>query len=180
MLRGASVEIDKRFADIHNERQATDAVHVVRRLAQVESDLIIEVSRSQAVDEWKATYIKNHVNDMMAQLRPMIAPGLSPYQLGNTFASILGDAWRIGMKILMTTAVLHFDFPVIGNDFEKRYMINRDPYTTGTPRQLEDSRARVTLGITPRVTMDNIMSDAPARQSVKIVHMGNVLLRVPA
>ncbi|KAL8632873.1 hypothetical protein Q9189_001427 [Teloschistes chrysophthalmus] len=177
MVKGFDPEIDYKLSEVYAQHNPHNPVHVVFRLAQREAVLMTELSHKPGLEEWRTTYIRGRVNDLMAQLRPVIVPGMQPTFLGNTFASILTDAWRLGLKMLKTTSVFDFDYAAAGNRFEKDCMLNRDPYTIGNPEQLEFNGAVVSLGITPRVVVDEIRPVATREDTTRIVHMANVLLR---
>ncbi|KAI4251823.1 MAG: hypothetical protein LQ352_004631 [Teloschistes flavicans] len=179
MIKGFSPEFDYKLSEVFSQQKSNNPLHVVRRLAQRKADLMIELSGKPSFDEWRTHYIRSRVNDLMAQLRPVIVPGIQPTLLGNTFASILGDAWRIGMKILQSISTFHIDWPAIGNHFEKSNMLNRDPFVTGNPEQLEARGALVALAITPRMVVEEFGTDVTSQSTTtKLVHMSNVLLRV--
>ncbi|KAI4107920.1 MAG: hypothetical protein L6R37_001352 [Teloschistes peruensis] len=177
MIKGFDPEVDYKLSEVYAQQSPHNPVHINFRLAQREAALMTELSGKPGLGEWRTMYIRARVNDMMTQLRPVIVPGMQATILGNTFASILTDAWRLGLKMLKTISVFDFDYAAAGNRFEKHCMLNRDPYTIGNPEQLEYNGAAVSLGITPRVVIDEIRPVATREDTTKIVHMANVLLR---
>ncbi|KAL8723786.1 MAG: hypothetical protein Q9181_007202 [Wetmoreana brouardii] len=176
IIKGFSEAYDYKILNLRRQVVENSPMHVVRRQAQAEVDTIKDMIVQPGFQLWKTRQIQNGVNDIMSRLRPAIAPGFQPTLLGNTFATILDDAWRIGIAIATSTSTFDFRFPAFYSHFDPTCMLNRDPYIRGNPNQLQARGARVALGITPYISMTDIMTDSA--DNVHGVHMANVLLRL--
>ncbi|KAL8702645.1 MAG: hypothetical protein Q9201_004192 [Fulgogasparrea decipioides] len=176
LVKGFSEAYDYKILNLRRQAVENSPMHVVRRQAQAVADTIKDMIEEPGFQLWKTRQTQNRVNEIMSRLRPAIAPGFQPMMLGNTFATILDDAWRIGIAISTSTFTFNFSFPAVYSQFDPTWMLNRDRYTTGNPNQLQARGARVALGITPYISMTDIMTDSA--DNVHGVHMANVLLRL--
>ncbi|KAI4248792.1 MAG: hypothetical protein L6R40_000803 [Gallowayella cf. fulva] len=176
IIKGFSAETDQKVQDIRRQARPDNHIDFRRGLAQAEASTIEEITRTPGFDRWRQAQIQEGVNTMMPRLKPAMAPGVHLPLLGNAFGSILEDAWEVGLLMATCTDQFDIQFPTAGpaTRFDPRVMINRDPYFKGPPTDLERQGARVALGITPYITVKDILA---AKMEERPVHMATVLLR---
>ncbi|KAL9601522.1 MAG: hypothetical protein Q9219_002474 [cf. Caloplaca sp. 3 TL-2023] len=177
IIKGFSKDTDEAVYQLHRRAKSEKSIAGRRGLAQAEANQIREVTEHSHFAAWKTQRIRDDVNKMVDRLRDTIVPGMNLTLLGNTFESILSDAWRIGLLMASSTSDFHMWFPPSSYStvFNPRCMLNRNPYgLQGTPDEWEKRGARVVLGITPHVTVQDIMTD---NMETKTVHMATVILR---
>lgn len=174
LIKGFSDHTDKVVYNLRRQVKQGNSIDVRRGLAQAQADTVVELTRNPSFETWKTDRIKDEVNRMMTRLISALIPGTNLAQVGNTFKSILADAWRIGLMMATRTLVFQMWFPPCATPFDPRSMINGNPYELqGTPDELVQRGARVSLGVTPQITIKDLMEE----EGPKTVHLANVVLR---
>ncbi|KAL8688707.1 MAG: hypothetical protein Q9224_004815 [Gallowayella concinna] len=180
IVKGFSAETDQKVQDLRRQPSPDnvnyDNIEYRRGLAQAEAATIEEITRTPGFDSWRTHQIREGVNTMMPRLTPAIGPGVRLAMLGEEFRSILEDGWRVGLKMATCTQQVDIKFPTAGpmTGFDPRRMLNRDPYIMGPPDELARQGVRVALGITPYITVKELLT---AKMEERAVHHANVLLR---
>ncbi|KAI4176620.1 MAG: hypothetical protein LQ343_000911 [Gyalolechia ehrenbergii] len=175
LIKGFSDHTDKAVYNLRRQVKQENSLDVRRGLAQAQADTIVELTRQPSFEAWKTDRIRDEVNRMMTRLTSALIPGTNLAFVGNTFESILADAWRIGLMMATRTLVFQMWFPPCATLFDPRSMLNRNPYELqGTPDELVQRRAKVSLGVTPHVTIKDLMKE---NEDSKTVHLANVILR---
>ncbi|KAL8725670.1 MAG: hypothetical protein Q9166_007213 [cf. Caloplaca sp. 2 TL-2023] len=174
IVKGFSQQSDQAVQDIRRQTRSNISIDVRRALARAEASTIEEITRAPGFDSWKQRQIRDGVKTMMPRLTEAAVPGAPLDVLGKAFETLFADSWRVGL--LMATCPLQFSirFPTIGARFDSTIMLNRDPYVMGPPTEVERKGARVALGITPYITVKDLLS---AKMGERSVHMANILLR---
>ncbi|KAL8856502.1 MAG: hypothetical protein Q9178_006901 [Gyalolechia marmorata] len=176
IIKGFSRETDERVQATRRQTRTDNYIDFHRALAQAEAKTITEVTQAPGFDSWRADQIRRGVNTMIPRLQEAIVPGASSAPLGKALESILADGWRVGLLMATCTDQFTINFPTATPNtlFDPRVMLNRDPYITGPPTEVEKRGARVALGITPHITVKDLLA---AKMEERSVHMANVLLR---
>lgn len=175
LIKGFSDHTDTAVFNLRRQVKQENSIDVRRALAQAQVDTIVELTRNPSFETWKTDRIKDEVNRMMTRLISALTPGTNLAHVGNTFHSILADAWRIGLMMATRPLVFEMWFPPYATPFDPRSMINGNPYELkGTPDELVQRRARVSLGVTPQIFLKDPMGE---EEEPKTVHLANVVLR---
>ncbi|KAL8782805.1 MAG: hypothetical protein Q9213_005084 [Squamulea squamosa] len=176
IIKGFSQETDKKVQDTRRQTRADNSIDCVRALAHAEAKTIEGITQAPGFDSWRASQIHRDVNTMVSRLREAIVPGATSAPLGKALESILADGWRVGLLMATCTDQFAINFPTATPQtiFDPRVMLNRDPYITAPPTEVEKWGARVALGITPHITVKSLQT---AKMEERSVHMANVLLR---
>ncbi|KAI4191815.1 MAG: hypothetical protein LQ346_004597 [Caloplaca aetnensis] len=179
IIKGFSPDYDSKIYDLHRKIKSEPSVHLRRGLTQAECDTILELTQQPSFPTWRLTQIREAANLLLHRLRAAIKPHTNRVVLGETFASILADAFDIGLKIATRPLVVHMWFPPCAEStlFNPRCMLHRNVYaqpTTVTPDELEKRGARVGLGITPHITVADLMEE---KGEAKTVHLADVVVR---
>ncbi|KAL8937831.1 MAG: hypothetical protein Q9216_004225 [Gyalolechia sp. 2 TL-2023] len=175
LIKGFSDRTDKAVYNLRRQVKQENSTDVRRGLAQAQADTIVELTRQPSFEAWKTDRIRDELNRMMTRLTSALTPGTNLALAGNTFESILADAWRIGLMMATRTLVFQMWFPPCATLFDPRTMLNSNPYELqGTPDELVQRRARVSLGVTPHVNIKDLMKED---EDPKTVHLANVILR---
>lgn len=175
IVRGFSKETDEKVQATRRQTRPDNSIDLVRALAQAEAKTIEEITLAPGFDSWRAGQIRLGVDTMTTRLQEAIVPGASSPPLDKAFESILADSWRVGLRMATCTDQFTIRFPAAtpSTKFDPRVMLNRDPYITGPPTELEKRGVRVALGITPHITVKDLLA---AKMEERSVHMANVLL----
>ncbi|KAL8967690.1 MAG: hypothetical protein Q9197_005293 [Variospora fuerteventurae] len=176
IIKGFSRSYDQTVLDIHTRLKKETSPVVRRGLAQAEADTIAELSHLPNFDSWSTNQIRAAVNMLMSRLSPAIPSNANLVRVGQDFESILREAWRIGLMMTTRTESFHMWIPPSSAPtyFNPRCMLNRNPYEQpGTPDELVNRRAMVSLGLTPHITVTDIMEEKP---ETKTVHLADVVL----
>ncbi|KAL8715599.1 MAG: hypothetical protein Q9220_000935 [cf. Caloplaca sp. 1 TL-2023] len=178
IIKKYSADYDARMQEIRRQKgNPTSSIELRRGLAQAQADLVEEIMSQPAFEKWRGKRIREEVGIMMNHLRPTVVPGMNLDVLGNTFETILSDAWQLGLKMMTTTS--SFDIKFFSTTdmerFDSRRMINRSPFIKGTPKELEERGARVALAVTPHIKITDIMGK---KEESRNVHMADVLLQI--
>ncbi|KAI4123749.1 MAG: hypothetical protein LQ338_005121 [Usnochroma carphineum] len=179
IIKGFNRDSDKRVQDLHHRLRTAPAMSPLRRgFAQAEADTIMELTQQPGFADWRVHQVRRGVNSLLSRLEDTIAPGMHMALLGTTFESILGEAWRVGLLLATRTVDVHMWFPPSSEAtlFNPRCMLNRNPYGLQgwTPEELEKRGARVALGVTPHITVTDVMAE---KMETVTVHLANVVLR---
>ncbi|KAL8768761.1 MAG: hypothetical protein Q9209_005049 [Squamulea sp. 1 TL-2023] len=176
IIKGFSQETDRKVQDTRRQTRADSSIDFVRALAQAEAKTIEGITQAPGFDSWRASQIHRDVNTMVSRLQEAIVPGATSAPLGKALESILADGWRVGLLMATCTDQFNINFPTATPQtiFDPRVMLNRDPYITAPPTEVEKWGARVALGITPHITVKGLQT---AKMEERSVHMANVLLR---
>ncbi|KAI4112102.1 MAG: hypothetical protein LQ339_000110 [Xanthoria mediterranea] len=175
IARGFSRETDEKVQATRRQTRPDNPVDLVRALAQAEAKTIEEITLAPGFDSWRAGQIRLGVDTMATRLQEAIVPGATSPPLDKALESILADGWRVGFRMATCTDQFAIRFPTAtpSTKFDPRVMLNRDPYITGPPTELENRGARVALGITPHITVKDLLA---AKMEERSVHLANVLL----
>ncbi|KAL8999856.1 MAG: hypothetical protein Q9169_001397 [Polycauliona sp. 2 TL-2023] len=176
MAKGFSAETDRKMHDIRSQVKEDNPIGLVRTLAQAEAKTIGEIAGASGFDSWRAGQIRRDVEIMTTRLQEAIVPRApSPPPLGKALEAVLAEGWRVGFRMVTCVDKFNFTFPIATPDtkFDPRVMLNRDPFITGPPTELERRGARVALGVTPHITVKSLLT---AKMEERSVHMANVLL----
>ncbi|KAI4192988.1 MAG: hypothetical protein LQ348_003001 [Seirophora lacunosa] len=176
IIKGFSRSYDKAVLDIHTRLKKESSPSVRRGLTQAEADTIAELSQLRNFDGWSTNQIRAGVNSMMSRLSPAITRNTNLVRVGQDFEAVLREAWRIGMMMATRTDSFQMWIPPSSalTLFNPRCMLNRNPYEQpGTPDELVKRRATVSLGVTPHITVTDIMVEKPETMTV---HLADVVL----
>ncbi|KAL8805955.1 MAG: hypothetical protein Q9182_001612 [Xanthomendoza sp. 2 TL-2023] len=180
IVKGFSAETDQKVQDLRRQPSPDNAnynnIEYRRGLAQAEAATIEEIIRTPGFDSWRTHQIRKGVNTMMPRLAPAFGSGVRLDMLGDEFRSILEDGWRVGLQMATCTQQVEIKFPTAKSTtrFDSGCMLNRDPYIMGPPNELARQGARVALGITPYITVKELLA---AKVEERAVHHASVLLR---
>ncbi|KAL8651458.1 MAG: hypothetical protein Q9226_004701 [Calogaya cf. arnoldii] len=154
-------------------KESDEKVQAIRR--QTRPDNSIDIA--PGFGSWKDGQLRHGVDTMTTSIQEAIVPGAgdSSPPLDTAFESIVADGWLMGLRMATCTDQFSILFPksTPSTKFDPRVMMNRDPYITGPPAKLEEWGARVTLGITPHITIKDLLA---AKMEERSVHKAQVLL----
>ncbi|KAL8848369.1 MAG: hypothetical protein Q9221_006618 [Calogaya cf. arnoldii] len=177
IARRFSKESDEKVQAIRRQTRPDNSIDVVRTLARAEAEAIEEITKAPGFGSWKDGQLRHGVDTMTTSIQEAIVPGAgdSSPPLDTAFESIVADGWLMGLRMATCTDQFSILFPksTPSTKFDPRVMMNRDPYITGPPAKLEEWGARVTLGITPHITIKDLLAAKMEEQSV---HKAQVLL----
>ncbi|KAL8760366.1 MAG: hypothetical protein Q9184_003372 [Pyrenodesmia sp. 2 TL-2023] len=179
IIKGFSPDYDTKIYELHRKIKAESSLHLRRGLTQAECDTILELTQHPSFPSWRLTQIRESTNTLLQRLKAAIKPHTNHALLGETFASIVADAFDIGLKIATRPLVVHMWFPPSAETtlFNPRCMLHRNVYaqaTTVTPDELEKRGARIALGVTPVITVVDLMEE---KEEEKTVHLADVVVR---
>ncbi|KAL8809962.1 MAG: hypothetical protein Q9200_002971 [Gallowayella weberi] len=180
IVKRFSAETDQKVQDLRRQPSPDnvnyDNIEYRRGLAQAQAATIEEITRTPGFDSWRRHQIRQGVNTMMPRLTPAIGSGVRLTMLADEFRSILEDGWRVGLQMATCTQQVEIKFPTARETtrFDPGCMLNRDPYIMGPPDELVRQGAHVALGITPYITVKELLA---AKVEERPVHHANVLLR---
>ncbi|KAL8841310.1 MAG: hypothetical protein Q9176_003403 [Flavoplaca citrina] len=176
IVKGFSKETDQKVQATRSQTRPDNPIELVRTLAQAEAKAIEEITLAPGFDSWRAGQLRLDFEIMTTRLQEAIVPrAASPPPLGKAFGSILADGWRVGLRMATCTDQFTFRFPtaITSTKYDHRVHLNRDPYITGPPAELEKQGVSIALGITPYITVNNPLA---AKMEEQPVHLANVLL----
>ncbi|KAL8917679.1 MAG: hypothetical protein Q9208_007805 [Pyrenodesmia sp. 3 TL-2023] len=179
IIKGFSPDYDTKIYDLHRKIKAEPSIPLRRGLTQAECDTVFELTQHPSFPTWRLNQIRESTNTLLERFRAAIKSHTDLALRGETFASILADAFDIGLKIATRPLAMHMWFPPSAETtlFNPRCMLHRNVYaqaTTVTPDELEKRGARIALGVTPVITVRDLMEE---KGDEKTVHLADVVVR---
>ncbi|KAL8833055.1 MAG: hypothetical protein Q9170_004539 [Blastenia crenularia] len=175
IMKGFSKSSDKGILDLRKQISAAPNDHIRRAFTQTLAEDILNLTRQEGFDAWKAKRIREDTELLLKRLEDTVPPNVHRAILHTTFESLLADAWRIGLMMATRTLAFEIRFFPAGKLYDPNLMRNRDPYKRGgTTEELVRGNTVVALTVTPFVSVRDTILDT---KEVQTLCLAGVVLR---
>jgi hypothetical protein len=146
-----------------------------QRVIEDHATLIKAIAAAPEVHEFRKRTVERHANMMSALLDPCRSRSVTEQQAGKSLKIMVAACWDISIKIWSSGKTLHYVFPECATKFSPGTMeALNGHHMAGSPEELVNSQCRVSLVITPTMTLRDDR-DA-ARMQCHAVHKAQVLV----
>ncbi|KAF2967145.1 hypothetical protein GQX73_g6419 [Xylaria multiplex] len=146
-----------------------------QRVIEDHAKLIKAIAMSKEVSEFRRRTVERHANIISALLEPCRSQSSSAEIAQKSLRIMVAACWDISIKVWSSGKTLHYVFPECANKFSPGTMeaLNGHHMTTN-PEELVTSQCRVSLVVTPTMTLRDDR-DA-ARMQCFAIHKAQVLV----
>ncbi|KAL4912805.1 hypothetical protein BDW62DRAFT_216029 [Aspergillus aurantiobrunneus] len=177
VIKGFDASVDLEISEIQKQMTSDTPILVRHLMLTAMATHVTTFSKSPNFGEFTHQKIHYHLSKLWKYIGPLGHD--STNQNGSMWIdlnTIIAEALFLAIDMYSVPLEYRFEFPEPSEPFDTSTMINRDPYALGDPLVLQNSDARVRLGITPIVRVRN-NSQSPG--SVNLMYLGHVLLKAP-
>ncbi|KAH8158376.1 hypothetical protein CIB48_g9872 [Xylaria polymorpha] len=163
------------LANIADHRERPTHNRNRQRVIEDHAKLIKAIAMSREVAEFRKRTVDRHANIMSALLDPCRAQGTSIDMAHKSLRIMVAACWDISIKVWSSGKTLHYVFPECANKFSPGTMeALNGHHMAGSPEELVTSQCRVSLVVTPTMTLRDDR-DA-ARMQCYAIHKAQVLV----
>ncbi|KAI3319085.1 hypothetical protein HD806DRAFT_548658 [Xylariaceae sp. AK1471] len=145
-----------------------------QRVIEDHATLVKAIAAAPEVHEFRKRTVERHANMMSALLDPCRSKGISEQQAAKSLKIMVAACWDISIKIWSSGKTLHYVFPECATKFSPGTMeALNGHHMAGSPEGLVNSQCRVSLVVTPTMTLRDDR-DA-ARMQCHAIHKAQVL-----
>jgi len=146
-----------------------------QRIIEDHATLIRAIAGSPEVGEFRRRTVDRHANMMSALLEPCRSQNVTAETAAKSIRIMVAACWDISLKVWSSGKTLHYVFPECAHKFSPGTMEALNGHHMGaTPEQLVNSQCRVSLVVTPTMTLRDDR-DA-AHMQCHAIHKAQVLV----
>ncbi|KAI0467878.1 hypothetical protein F4859DRAFT_525031 [Xylaria cf. heliscus] len=167
--------LQSQLANIADNRDRLTHNRNRQRVIEDHAKLIKAIAMSKEVSEFRKRTVDRHANIMSALLDPCRAQGTSADVAHKSLRIMVAACWDISIKVWSSGKTLHYVFPECANKFSPGTMeALNGHHMAGSPEELVTSQCRVSLVVTPTMTLRDDRD--VARMQCHAIHKAQVLV----